>query len=163
MNADSFRYLYNYHFAENRKLWDMCLDLSYKAFVQPDSYSQGSVRDQIVHLIEADHVWFSSLIGGDFPAPFPPGSSDDREAIRAYWDQVERKVRIYLADLQDDMLFKRPIEEPEEDRVLILWQVLLHVANHGTDHRAQLLRQLHDLGIETKWQDFIFYAYEHPE
>jgi hypothetical protein len=32
----------------------------------------------------------------------------------------------------------------------------------NTDHRAQLLRQLNDLGIKTSSQDYIFYAYDHP-
>jgi uncharacterized damage-inducible protein DinB len=58
------------------------------------------------------------------------------------------------------MLFTRPITDPEEDRVLFAWQVLLHVVNHGTDHRAQLLRLLNDLGGETTSQDYIFYVYE---
>jgi uncharacterized damage-inducible protein DinB len=40
--------------------------------------------------------------------------------------------------------------------------VLLQVANHGTDHRAQLLRLLNDLGVKTVSQDYIFYAYDHP-
>jgi uncharacterized damage-inducible protein DinB len=43
-----------------------------------------------------------------------------------------------------------------------MWQVLLHVVNHGTDHRAQTLRLLNDLGIKTVSQDYIFYAYDHP-
>jgi uncharacterized damage-inducible protein DinB len=60
------------------------------------------------------------------------------------------------------MLFAKPIQEPEEDKELTVWQVLLHVANHATDHRAQLLRSLHDLGVETKSQDYIFYVYENP-
>jgi uncharacterized damage-inducible protein DinB len=38
--------------------------------------------------------------------------------------------------------------------------VLLHVANHGTDHRAQLLRLLHDLGVKTTSQDYIFHVYD---
>jgi len=67
----------------------------------------------------------------------------------------------YLAGLRDEMLSARPIREPEEDRGLAVWQVLWHVVNHGTDHRAQLLRELHDLGAATKGQDFIFYVYEH--
>jgi uncharacterized damage-inducible protein DinB len=69
-------------------------------------------------------------------------------------------MRDYLADLGDDMLFDKPIEEPEEDKVLIVWQVLLHVVNHGTDHRAQLLRLLNDLGVKTTSQDYIFYVYD---
>jgi len=76
---------------------------------------------------------------------------------------VEQKIRAYLADdLHDDMLFSKPIKEPEEDKDLIAWQVLLHVANHATDHRAQLLRVLHDLGVDTKSQDYIFHVYDNP-
>jgi len=69
-------------------------------------------------------------------------------------------MRDYLAELRDDMLFDNPIEEPEEDKDLIVWQVLLHVVNHGTDHRAQLLRLLNDLGVKTSSQDYIFYVYD---
>jgi uncharacterized damage-inducible protein DinB len=81
----------------------------------------------------------------------------DRESIRAHWDNVEQNMRNYLAELRDDMLFDKPLGG--EDKDLILWQVLLHVVNHGTDHRAQLLRLLHDLGVKTTSQDLIFYVY----
>ena len=66
-----------------------------------------------------------------------------------------------IMQLRDDMLFDKPIEEPEEDQDLIVWQVLLHVVNHGTDHRAQILRVLYDLGVKTTSQDYIFYVYDH--
>ena len=69
-------------------------------------------------------------------------------------------MRDYLAELRDDNLFDKPIEEPEEDKDLFVWQVLLHVANHGTDHRAQILRLLNDLGVKTTSQDYIFYVYD---
>jgi uncharacterized damage-inducible protein DinB len=42
----------------------------------------------------------------------------------------------------------------------MVWQVLIHVVNHGTDHRAQILRILHDFGLKTTSQDFIFYVYD---
>jgi uncharacterized damage-inducible protein DinB len=70
-------------------------------------------------------------------------------------------MRDYLAELRDGTLFAKPIEEPEEDSDLMVWQVLLHVINHGTDHRAQILRLLNDLGLETAYQDYIFFAYDH--
>jgi len=59
------------------------------------------------------------------------------------------------------MLFDKPIKEPEEDKDPIVWQVLLHVVNHGTDHRAQILRLLNDLGGYTEYQDYIFHVYAH--
>ena len=162
MNAYSFRHFYDYHFAENRKLWNYVTSLSFEQFTQPVNYSHGSVRDQIVHLIEAEDMWFSELRGANPLESLSPANSDDRDVIRAYWDSVEQNIRAYLAELQDDMLFTRPIKDPEEDKDLFVWQVLLHVANHATDHRAQLLRVLHDLEVETIYQDYIFFTYGNP-
>jgi uncharacterized damage-inducible protein DinB len=159
MNADAFRQLYDYHFAENRKLWELTSRLSSEQFTHPASYSHGSVRDQIVHLLDADDVWFSELRGVAPLDPLPAAAANDRAAIRAHGDAVERRMREYLGALQDDMLFTRPIQEPEEDRHLFVWQVLIHVVNHATDHRAQLLRHLNDLGVATESQDFIFHLY----
>lgn len=163
MNADAFRHLYNYHVAENRKVWEHVVSLTFEQFTQKVDYSRGSVREQIVHLIDAEEVWFSELCDVQPSESFPDVTNeDDRGILRAHWDKVEEKIHAYLADLQDDMLFSKPIKEPEDDKNLIVWQVLLHVANHATDHRAQLLRALHDLGVETRSQDYIFYVYENP-
>ena len=164
MNADAFRHLYGYHFAENRALWDRCIaQLSREQFTQPVDYSRGSIRDQVVHLMDVDAVWFSELRGVEPPAEIAPAVDDDRADLRARWDRIELDMRAYLSELRDDMLLTQPIREPEEDQVLYVWQVLLHVVNHGTDHRAQLLRVLHDLGVETTSQDYIFYAYDNPQ
>ena len=45
------------------------------------------------------------------------------------------------------MLFEKPFPEGE-DKDLVLWQVLLHVVNHGTDHRAQAAF-VERLGVKT--------------
>lgn len=161
MNADAFRQFYDYHFTENRKIWDAyIMPLSQEQFTQPVEYSIGSVRNQVVHLISVDDTWFSGLRGVEIPEWLNPAEFEDRNIIRAHWDNVEQNMRAYLATLTDDMLFVKPFPEGE-DKDLILWQVLLHVGNHGTDHRAQLLRLLNDLGVRTGPQDFVFYAYEH--
>jgi uncharacterized damage-inducible protein DinB len=125
------------------------------------SYSHGSVRDQIVHLMSVDDTWFSALRGAEVPDSLDPSAFKDREAIRAHWDKVERRMRDYLSTLRDEMLFEKPVVDGE-DKDLIVWQVLLQVGNHGTDHRAQLLRLLSDLGVKTVSQDYIFYAYDNP-
>lgn len=160
MNADAFRHFYAYHFAENRKIWAYAEQLSDAQFTQAVAYSHGSVRDQIIHLIQCDEGWFSELSGAEPPDPSLPAG--ERTSIRIYWDNVEQQMRTYLADLQNEMLLTKPIQEPAEDQGFMVWQVLLHVVNHATDHRAQLLRLFNDLGIQTSWQDYIFYAYSNP-
>jgi uncharacterized damage-inducible protein DinB len=163
MNADAFRHFYNYHFAENRKVWDHIASISFEQFNQPVDYSRGSIREQVVHLLDAEDMWFSELQSAQPLEPLPETTEvDDRDVIRAHWDKVEKNIRAYLSALHNDMLFIKPIQEPEDDKDLTVWQVLLHVANHATDHRAQLLRALHDIGIDTKYQDYIFYIFENP-
>jgi uncharacterized damage-inducible protein DinB len=162
MNANGFRHFYDYHFSENRNIWETSIaSLSDEQFTQDVSYSAGSVRNQVVHLMSVDDTWFSGLRGVEIPDSLDPAAFEDRDSIRTHWDAVEQRMRDYLAGLRDDMLFEKPFPEGE-DKYLVLWQVLLHVGNHGTDHRAQLLRLLSDLGVRTVSQDYIFYVYDHP-
>ncbi len=162
MNAHAFRHFYNYHFAENRTLWDSYIrQLTYEQFTQPVPYSIGSVRDQLIHLMNVDEVWFSDLSHVEPPESYEPADLDDRALIRARWDDVEHRMRAYLHSLQDETLLTKPFPAGEDEE-LLLWQVLLHVANHGTDHRAQILRLLSDLGVKTTSQDYIFYVYDNP-
>lgn len=163
MNAEAFRYPFEYHFTQNRHTWEECvMPLSHAQFTHNVNYSHGSVRAQVLHLMDVEEVWFGELRGVSPSEPHPAAGTDDRRAIRTRWDHVEQEMRAYLAHLRDEMLFSRPITEPEEDKDLVTWQVLLHVVNHATDHRAQLLRLVNDLGIKTTSQDLIFYVYDHP-
>jgi uncharacterized damage-inducible protein DinB len=161
MNTYAFRHFFDYHFAENRKIWDRYItSLSDEQFTKEMDYAQGSVRDEVLHLIDVDEAWFCDLRSAEFLPPLDDEDMNDRAILRARWDEVEQMVRGYLAGLEDDMLTEKPLQG--EDENLLLWQVLLHVVNHGTDHRAQLLRFLHDLGAETESQDYIFYVYGNP-
>lgn len=162
MNAGAFRHFFDYHFAQNRDLWDTYLSqLSDEQFTRGPGYSQGSVRNQIVHIMNVDNGWLNELRQSQMPEDLDPAALGDRKAIRARWDEIEREMRLYLANLDDEMLLAKPFPEGK-DHELIVWQVLLHIVNHGTDHRAQILRSLNDIGVKTKPQDYIFYIDQHP-
>lgn len=161
MNADAFRQFYEYHFSENRRMWDhYVMSLTYEQFRRDVPYSLGSVHSQVVHIMNTDDAWFNELRGVERSDPYVPASFDDRAVIRECWDNTIQHMRNYLERLQDFMLMEKPIAAGE-DRDLFLWQVLLHVVNHGTDHRAQVLRALHDMGLKTASQDYIVFAREH--
>lgn len=159
MNTTDFRAYYEYHFAENRKTWDRYIaPLQQEQFVQAIPYSHGSVRNHVVHLINVENSWFTGLRGLE---PGPRRKAEelaDRNEIRAWWDEVEAMQRGYLAALTDAVLNGRAFPDEEGDEVRT-WQVLLHVANHATDHRAQMLRILHDFGVDTQGQDYAFHFY----
>jgi uncharacterized damage-inducible protein DinB len=152
MNVQAFQHLYAYHFAENRALWEnSILALSEEQFTQPVAYSLGSIQNHILHLVNVDNGWFSDLLGLNPSEVSGLTDVTDRAFIRTHWDHVEQKMRGYLDSLNDAKLAERPLHG--EDQSLTVWQVLLHVVNHGTDHRAQILRLVHDLGHKTGPQD----------
>jgi uncharacterized damage-inducible protein DinB len=123
-------------------------------FIQNVAYSVGSVRNQVVHMLNIDDRWFSGLRGEEVPGFRNPVHYTNRDKIRRLWDDIEEKMRDYLGTLTDDKLSTQPFLEVIND----LMQLLIHVANHGTDHRAQVLALLNQQGVETFPQDFVFYV-----
>lgn len=148
-----FRKLYEYHFALNRKIWDdYVAALTETQFTQDLDYSVGSIRNHTVHMMVVDKRWFCGLRGEDVPDFPDPEAFPDRAAVRTMWDQVEADMRGYLNGLSPEML-DRPFPAG-----LTVWEVLFHVLNHGTDHRAQVLAMLHRLGVATGPQDYALYV-----
>lgn len=166
VSADAFRELYRYHFAISRKIWDACIvPLPQDLFVDKAKavkYGIGSVRNHVVHMISVDRAWFSGLRNDPFPGDLNPVYFHKRDKIRALWDEVEVYVREYLDTVTDEQINGYPFEGDDDDAKMQLWQVLFHVLNHGTDHRAQLLRLLNDLGAKTFPQDYVFHLTTFP-
>ncbi len=153
MEANDIRQLYHYHFTVNRRIWERCIvGLTDEQFLRENSYSVGSVRDQTVHMMSVDDRWFSGLRGEALPDFLDPEAFHDRASVRVFWDAVEGRMREYLDGLTDDML-------QTDFEHMKVWQVLVHVVNHGTDHRAQLLAVLNQMGVATFPQDFIFHVW----
>jgi uncharacterized damage-inducible protein DinB len=152
MNAEGFRSLYEYHFAANRLLWERGIaPLTDEQFRRKVPYSLGSARNQVVHLMNIEDRWFCGLRGEDVPGILNPVYFGTAAKVRARWDVVEEGMRDYLSRL-DDAELARPFDERAA-----VWQVLFHVLNHGTDHRAQTLATLAQLGVKGFAQDYYVY------
>ena len=153
MIPDDFRRLYGYHFALNRRLWEQCIaSLPAEQFRRPLAYSVGSVRNQVVHMLNMEARWFCALRGLPVPGILNPVHFGTAAKVRARWDAVESNMRAYLVMLSEEEL-RRPITDE-----MAVWEVLWHVLNHGTDHRAQTLAMLNQLGVATFPQDYALYA-----
>lgn len=148
-----------YHVSLNRRVWQSVLALSDEQFLATADYAHGSVRNQIVHLAGVDGRWLRGLQGQPDARSFnpPPEQFATRETVFALWDPIERELLAFVQSQDEAALQRKPpgLAEPA-------WQVILHLANHGTDHRAQLLRSLHDLGAPSFAQDLILYLWDAP-
>jgi uncharacterized damage-inducible protein DinB len=157
---DHIKMLYDYHYWACRLVWDTSImALTEAQFTQPLDYSMGSIHNQIVHTLSAEWNWFSRLRGVNPTAMLDPADYPTREAIRAKWDAHEAEVRAYINTLDESVFettfsYKTMAGEPYTNKVI---DILLHVVNHATDHRAQILAMIHGMGAPTVAQDIIYY------
>ncbi|HEY7984332.1 MAG TPA: DinB family protein [Ktedonobacterales bacterium] len=160
MDATGFRDLYAYTFWADREMWACVEQLTDEQFARDLGYSRGAPREQCIHIMAVEYWWPHFLRTGELhflrAEDYPT-----RAAIRAKWDEVEREATAYLAGLTPSELERdvRPDAWDAEDQPIKLWQALVQVANHSTDHRAQVLAGLKTLGAPTFEQDYLTYIF----
>lgn len=157
--------LWSYNLWANHKLWGYVMALAGEQFERPSDYSIGSVHKQVIHMMDAESVWLAR-VRGTAPEIFHDAADfPTRESIRARWDAVEAAWQAYLNTLPDGDV-QGVIEYFNQTKTqqfrTPLWEILAHVVNHATDHRAQVLALIHQLGGETGPQDLIAFTREHP-
>ena len=166
MTANHYRRLFDYNYWAHRRVWGCIVALSDEQFYRPCDYSIGSLREQIAHTMGAEWL-FLQRVQGTSPSSIPSAETHPtRESIRAYWDTLETDWRAYLDGLRDEQLDGKITYTSlngKVQRTQPLWELLTQILNHSTDHRAQTLALIHQLGGETLEQDFIFYTWEKPE
>jgi uncharacterized damage-inducible protein DinB len=165
MYAVYLQRLYDYNFWAHRRVWDCVMQLSDEQFTRPCDYSIGSVHQQVVHTMGAEWLWLSRLKGVS-PDSFPaPEDYPTRTAIRTRWDEIENNWREYvggLGNIQPSQMVTYVSINGRSERTTPLWEALIHILNHSTDHRAQTLALIHQVGGKTIEQDLIFYSWEKP-
>lgn len=138
MNADYFRFLYEYNYWARNRLLAATDGMSEADYGQPNSSNYGSLRAILTHLLTAEAIWLRRWSGGEAGERITEEGLPDLAALTARWREEEAKMRTFLAgltddDLQKDVTVRRPTGETE----LPLWKLMAHVANHATQHCSE--------------------------
>lgn len=166
MTPEQLQKLYAYTYWAFDRVWN-CIDaLTDEQFTQELDYSIGSIRHHIVHLMSAERRWMLRMqeIQPDDAERLQFEDYMTKQAARAKYDEVRVGNLAYIhsltqAKLDEVVKVYFPFRE-----LRMTWprhEFLAHVANHATDHRAQILAMLHThFGVETVEQDMFFYLEE---
>lgn len=167
----AIRTMHTYHAALYARLWESLDTLTDAQFVEHIPYSIGSLRNHVIHLASVEQRWFARVVGTPLPERLVYEDYMTRKAARAVWDVAAARVRTALDQLTEADMARmvtyqvRRIDPVERlfEATTAVWQILLHVINHGTDHRSQMLRILHDFGAPTFEQDAVIYWWDQAE
>lgn len=154
MELELVRSLISYHVDMTRRVLDAINHISEEQFLADDSYSRGSIRNLIVHLASTDRRWLAGL--KNLPDVGHLEFEDFETIIKA-----QEAFETVLNDLTDyvNALSNEELTQSANDIPNPRWAVLLHLVNHGTDHRATVLQRLTEYGAPTFDQDFILWLW----
>lgn len=118
----------------------------------------GSLRGTLVHTLDAECAW-RMLCQHQSLASFKELQEDDFPTftvLEQRWNEEERAMRDYLAHLTDDDLtnYTRYTTDEGNKRERVLWHCLVHVVNHGTQHRSEAATILTGCGYSPGDLDF---------
>lgn len=152
MNLELLKTFVEYHVAMSRLVWESIGHLTDEQFVAEDAYSRGSIRNLMIHLASTDRRWLAGLKNEADLAHLRFDDYPTRAVARKVFESVASDITEYVNSLSEDDVRQRANDMP--------WargEILLHLVNHGTDHRATVLQRLHEFGAPTFDQDFILW------
>lgn len=121
--------------------------------------SFGSLLGTLAHTLGAQRVWLSRFTGA--PLERLPTAQDypDLRSWLIGWEETAAQIEAFLAGLTDEQLaanitwknfrgdsFTRP-----------LWQPVIHLVNHTTYHRGQIVSLLRQMGYAPPSTDLIYW------
>lgn len=143
-----------YHIEMTNRLWNSINYITEEQFLADDPYSRGSVRNLMAHLASTDRRWLAGLKNTEDVGHLRFEDFSTRAEAQQIFEPVIHNLSEYVNLLTEEELNQNPndISNPR-------WQVLLHLINHGTDHRSTVLQRLHEFGAPTFDQDFIIWLW----
>jgi uncharacterized damage-inducible protein DinB len=146
-----------YNFWANNRILSACERISAGEFTRPVTPDPGwgSLRGILVHTLDAEYGWRDASVileASDFA---------DAAALKARWDTERAAWLDYAAGLSVEDLNTGYGDDPSSSPKI--WQAIVHVVIHGTQHRGEAAALLTGYGQSPGELDFDLFLEEHHE
>lgn len=141
------------------RLTEAASKLAAEEFAHDFKTSEKSIAGALAHVFAADRVWWHR-VNGTMPARFIDPEKDFLiETLQTEWPAVLAQWEQFIA-AKDESAVAAKIEYQDlkgNSYATPLWQIVLHVVNHGTHHRGQVSGMFRALGHTPPPLDLIAY------
>lgn len=166
MRADTLRTFYGYNRWATEQMLDTAEGLSPEQAHEPGVAGHGSVLGTLLHLLHAQQGWIALCDGSMtaaqmFSRQLDPAAYPDVASLCALWREIDAATEAYLAHLDDAEAATHRVGTFPWDGTTFsqpVWAILLHVANHGTQHRAEAAAMMTAFGRSPGYVDLIGYT-----
>ena len=164
MLLEAVQRLYQYNRWATERILDQAGGLTPQELHAPGVTGHGSIRDTLLHLINTQQSWLSWWDGSlsaqeAYGLSLNPADYPDLAAVRAVWETLEGRTQAFVFRLREEDLGRVYAHTMPNGAnwSMALWQMMLHVANHGTQHRSEVAAMLTGFGRSPGNLDLLFY------
>jgi uncharacterized damage-inducible protein DinB len=121
--------------------------------------SFGGILGTLTHVFQADRVWWRRFNGEALVTLMQPGETFDLARLKTEWPVVLGEFVAWIR-AQDDSKFEEKLNWRNlkgEDKTEVMYKILLHVVNHGTYHRGQVITLIKQAGGEVVSTDLVYF------
>ena len=154
--------LYEYNEWANNHVLDAASGLSEEELSQELGASFGTVQGNLWHAVGAQVLWLGRFTGSR-PVELPSLEAGQvLDVIRQAYRTSHEGLRRFVESLSEDGLSRMIsyVDTRGAAQERLLWQAMLHVANHGTHHRAETALLLTSLRRPPRQLDYVFFEIE---
>ncbi|HTW67641.1 MAG TPA: DinB family protein [Bryobacteraceae bacterium] len=158
VSADTLRLQLDYSAWASQRLLDAAAQLSPEELKRDFQTADKTVLDTLAHVYAADRIWLTR-VKGETRATFLDPEDRDLTVLQSEWPALHERWKLWMADRNDagveqSIAFKDTRGNPYTQPV---WQIILHLVNHGTHHRGQVSGFLRSMGKTPPPLDMIAY------
>ncbi|HET7034524.1 MAG TPA: DinB family protein [Thermomicrobiaceae bacterium] len=149
MRLSDIKTLYAYDRWATGRILDAGRGLTQQQFTSPSPLGGPGVRQTLTHIVDSMRGWRLRWEGKP-DEELRPEEFGALAALTERWRIEADALQTFLDSLAEDDL-ERPV------RTLTLWQTLVHLANHGTQHRSEAAMLLTHYGHSPDDLDLSWY------
>lgn len=162
MNKPDITLLYKYNQWANAKILSAVSNVTNEQFLTGASFPHGGLRGTLTHALFAEWIWRHRWEGTSPVIRLKPEDFPRFESLRARWMDEEKLLMSFVDKVTDEklnshFLYTATDGSPYER---ILWHTMLHLVNHGTQHRSEAAALLTDFGQSPGDIDFVYFLSE---
>ncbi len=148
MNRQDILLLYKYNQWANTKVLDTAVHVTQEQYLTPASFPHGGLQGTLVHTLFAEWIWRKRWEGISPTQRLKPEDFPTLVSLRARWLEEEKELMSFVDQVSDERLNNtfNYTNTSGQPFTKVLWQVMAHVVNHGTQHRSEAAAILTDLG-----------------
>jgi uncharacterized damage-inducible protein DinB len=159
MNKQDIHMLYEYNRWANERILGAAAKISEAQFLAPTAFPHGGLRGTLVHILFAEWIWRLRWQGAPSDFRLKPDDFPTFASLKMHWLEEETRLMEFVAGLTEKQLkaeFDYISTEGNPHR-RVLWEAMVHLVNHGTQHRTEAAAMLTEMGHSSGDIDLIVF------